>query len=78
MAQEAPPLVYTIPEVAERLGVSDWMIRKLVADGKLGHVRVGHLIRIPADTLAQFVAGSKCPTLNASAPRGKSKVSIPK
>ncbi len=35
------PLVYSVPEAAEVLGVSPWLVYRLVAEGDLPSVRLG-------------------------------------
>ena len=41
----------TVAEVARRLRVSRATVYKLVAQGKLAHVRIGNSIRFPAEVL---------------------------
>ena len=40
-AQRGAPLVYSINETAEVLGVSEWLVRRLIRRGALPAVRVG-------------------------------------
>lgn len=51
----------TVPEVAERLRVSEPTIRKLIVDGKLKAIRVGRQFRIPADEVERFMAAGGNP-----------------
>lgn len=41
-------------DVADRLGVSVKTVRRRIADGTIPAVRVGRLIRIPADAIASI------------------------
>lgn len=47
----------TIPEVAQRLGVSSSTVRRLVDRGELARVRVGHSIRFREADLAGLIDG---------------------
>ena len=43
----------TVAEVADCLGVSTQSVRRHIKDGRLKHVRVGHLVRLrPYDVLS--------------------------
>lgn len=44
-AAEAPQPLWTIAQVAERLGVTVRHVRRLVADKRIPYIRWGHLIR---------------------------------
>lgn len=48
-------LAYSVAEVAEALGVSDWTIRREITEGRLSSVRIGtspHArLVIPADAV---------------------------
>ncbi len=48
----------TIPEAAKRAGVSAWMIRKEIRDGRLRARRVGRLVRVLDDELATWMRGA--------------------
>lgn len=41
-----PPYVFRIAQVAERWGVSPRHVSTLIAQGHLGHLRIGTLIRV--------------------------------
>lgn len=45
----------TQQEVADRLGVSERLVRKLTDTRQIASTRVGRLVRIPASALAQYV-----------------------
>lgn len=47
---------YSVPQLAERWGCSDSMIRKLINQGELQSFRIGTLIRIAAAEVARFEA----------------------
>lgn len=42
---------YTIDEVAELLGLSSQTIRKLVKEGRIKAIRLGHAYRIPVESM---------------------------
>ena len=52
--EDLPP-VLSIRDVAIFCDVSDFTIREMVTTGKLGHIRLGRLIRIPRESLADFL-----------------------
>jgi excisionase family DNA binding protein len=45
---------YTVASLAGEWECSEGVIRKLIADGRLAHFRVGILIRIPAEEVRRF------------------------
>ena len=55
-AAETPQLL-TIPQTAERLQVHPNTVSALIASGALRSVKVRRARRIPADALADYVAG---------------------
>ena len=55
MSTLVQPLAYTIPECAEALRISERTVRRAIAAGKLQVIRVGRLVRVPAESLRQFV-----------------------
>ena len=50
------PLVLTVEEAADRLGVGRTLMYALVKSGDIESVTIGRLRRIPADALVTFVA----------------------
>ncbi|MCH7669305.1 MAG: helix-turn-helix domain-containing protein [Acidobacteria bacterium] len=56
------PPVLSIRDVARFCSVSEFLIRELVSTGKLGHVRLGRLIRIPRASLAVLLSGEDSST----------------
>ncbi|WP_103381938.1 excisionase family DNA-binding protein [Pseudonocardia dioxanivorans] len=55
----APPrTAYSVPEVAESLGLPVCQVRRLIANGEIAHFRVGKHVRIPAAEL-EAVAGGR-------------------
>jgi excisionase family DNA binding protein len=48
--------LYSVREVADRLGVHPETVRRLIHDGRLDAVRVGRVLRIDGMALAGFVA----------------------
>ena len=51
------PLVLTVEEAAERLGVGRTVMYALVSSGAVESVRIGRLRRVPADALVDFLDG---------------------
>ena len=51
------PLVLTVEEAADRLGVGRTVMYALVSSGAVESVRIGRLRRIPADALVTFLDG---------------------
>jgi excisionase family DNA binding protein len=49
------PLVFTVEEAADRLGVGRTVMYALVGSGAVESVRIGRLRRIPADALVTFL-----------------------
>jgi excisionase family DNA binding protein len=49
------PLVFTVEEAANRLGVGRTVMYSLVSSGAVESVRIGRLRRVPADALVTFV-----------------------
>lgn len=50
------PLVLTIDQAAERLGVGRTIMYALVSSGAVESVKIGRLRRVPADALVTFLA----------------------
>jgi excisionase family DNA binding protein len=48
--------LYSVREVADRLGVHPETIRRLIHDGRLDAVRVGRVLRVDAAALEGFLA----------------------
>lgn len=49
------PLVYTIPEAAELLKVSERTMQTVVSQGGIPTVRLGRCVRIPHHELVAFI-----------------------
>ena len=49
------PLVLTVEEAADRLGVGRTVMYTLVSSGAVESVRIGRLRRVPADALVAFL-----------------------
>lgn len=47
-----PP--FTVRSLSERWGCSEGVVRSVIRHGKLGHFRVGDLIRVPAEEVRTF------------------------
>ena len=60
-------MLYTIPETAERLGVTAQTVRRYIKGGVLKARRVGRPYLISSDSLKRFVSGgSGEPTIQAN------------
>lgn len=44
-----------VNQVAELLGVSVWLVRKMIRQGEIRHVRLGQLIRVPRSEVDRFL-----------------------
>ena len=53
--ETSEPEVYSVREVADRLGVHPETIRRLIHDGRLEAVRVGRVLRVAAADVAAFI-----------------------
>jgi excisionase family DNA binding protein len=55
---DSEEVLFTIPEVAVALRVSRSTVRRLIADGELGVMRIGRSVRVPSAVLESFAAES--------------------
>jgi excisionase family DNA binding protein len=51
-----PAALFSVREVADRLGVHPETIRRLIHDGRLEAIRVGRVLRVEAPSLDGFLA----------------------
>ncbi len=49
-------ILWSVAEVCDRTGLGPTKVRSLIREGTLESVRIGKAIRIPADSLADFIA----------------------
>ncbi len=66
VAQPAKPPVYlTTAQVAERLTITEGMVYRLCAQGRLGHVRFGDrkAMRVTEEQLQEFITRSTKPAV---------------
>jgi excisionase family DNA binding protein len=49
------PLLLTIKQTTQRMGLKDGQVRKLIRDGRLAHVKVGSRFMVPRGAIEQFV-----------------------
>jgi excisionase family DNA binding protein len=54
-AANSLPLVLTVEEAAQRLGIGRTVMYALVSSGAVESVRIGRLRRVPADALVTFL-----------------------
>lgn len=54
-ALEDSPLLLTVDEAAARLRVHATTLRKLIADGELGCVRIGRKVMVTPDQITEFI-----------------------
>lgn len=52
---EASPLLLKIPEAAARLGLGRTTTYELIATGQLDVVHIGRAVRVPVESLAEYV-----------------------
>lgn len=50
-----------LPAVAERLGVNERHIRRLVAERRIPYIKWGHLLRFEPGDIDQWLAASRVP-----------------
>ena len=55
MIQPDTPLLLTVEQAAERLGIGRTLAYALVSAGEIESVQIGRLRRIPADALPAFL-----------------------
>jgi excisionase family DNA binding protein len=55
MIQPDTPLLLTVEQAAERLGIGRTLTYALVSAGEIESVQIGRLRRIPADALPAFL-----------------------
>ena len=48
-------MLLTVPEAAELLGVSEWLVWKLVWNGQLPSTRVGRLVRLYLSEIERYL-----------------------
>jgi excisionase family DNA binding protein len=51
--------LYTVRDVANRLGVHPETVRRLIHDGRLDAVRVGRVLRVDSDSLQGFLVNQR-------------------
>lgn len=49
------PLTVTVAEAAERVGISDWLVYRLIQQGSFPHRRLGRRIVIPVHALERWI-----------------------
>jgi len=57
---------YSVNQVAQATGKSNGLIRKLVANREIAHVRLGTAIAIPESSLRDFLARNRVPARERS------------
>lgn len=50
-----------LPAVAERLGVSERHVRRLVFERRIPFIKWGHLLRFDPDEVEEWLAGARVP-----------------
>lgn len=55
------PVMLTIRETAARAGVSEYAVRRWVADGQIHHVRSGNKIYVSWASMVRFLTGEAAP-----------------
>lgn len=51
--------LYSVRDVANRLGVHPETVRRLIHDGRLDAVRIGRVLRVDADSLQGFLLNQR-------------------
>ncbi len=60
------PHLRTVAETAALLSVSIHTIRAWIARRKIGHVRLGRAVRVPADEITRLIERGTVPALGAT------------
>lgn len=50
------PLLLTVAQVGDLIGMSEWNVRRLCREGHLHHVRFGGSIRIPLGVIVEYLS----------------------
>ncbi len=58
-AAESTQLLKTIPAAAE-LSISKRGLQELVANGKIGYIKIGRSLRFHRDDIAKFIEAHRC------------------
>lgn len=58
------PMLLTVGEAAAQLRVDPTTLRKLIADGELGSVRIGRKILVAPDQLTEFIDNNRRPAVS--------------
>jgi excisionase family DNA binding protein len=53
----------TVKEAAVELGVKEPTVRKWIAERRLTHVRLGRAVRIPSQTVRNFIEKNTIPAI---------------
>ena len=56
MAKTPDPRFLAVEDFAKRLSVEPARVRRWIHEGRLPHVRLGRIVRIPADALARMLS----------------------
>ena len=75
-ANQRVPALFTVDQVAERLGVSTKQVRRLIASRELPHHRIGRLIRITDADLTAFIRSRRVGQPSPQEPTRFNKVSV--
>jgi excisionase family DNA binding protein len=49
-------LAYTVPEIAQALGISEWSVRRAIEAGPLPAVRFGSRVLVPRQALERAIS----------------------
>lgn len=50
--------LFSVASAARRLGISKRTVRRMIADGRINHIRLGRCVRIAAAELNRIVKGA--------------------
>ena len=60
--------LWDITEVAERLGITERFVRRLVAERRIPYIKVGRFVRFDPDDLADWIRAARIPPRPLSQP----------
>jgi excisionase family DNA binding protein len=67
MSSDHADRLLTVEAAAERTSTSVRFIRRLIAERRIGYVKLGRHVRIPESALADFIDAGAVPRLTAAA-----------
>ena len=64
-----PTTLYTVDQVAEQMATTPRFVRRLIAERRIGFVRLGRQVRIAEEDVLIYLAGGRVEPLRPPLPR---------